>query len=67
MEADDAGWMMDMIIASGLSNEGPSKRVYLIKWEGHSHEQNTWETYDNVMDHAEELLEEHYGRNEYME
>jgi hypothetical protein len=67
IESDDAGWKMESIIASGPSNDDASKHVYLVKWEGYLHEENTWETFENVMENAEELLEEYYEKNENME
>jgi len=41
IEADDAGWKMETIIASGCSDKDPRKHVYLVKWEGYSHDENT--------------------------
>jgi len=32
---------MDAIIASARSNDNPKKHVFLVKWEGLSHEENT--------------------------
>jgi hypothetical protein len=43
IEADDAGWKMESIIPSGPSNDNLKKHVYLDKWEGYSHDENTWE------------------------
>lgn len=37
IEADDAGWKMELIIASGPSDDDPRRYVYLVKWEGYSH------------------------------
>jgi hypothetical protein len=67
IEADDSGLKMGSIIASRPSDDDPSKHVYLEKWEGFSHEENTWECYDNVTESAHELLEEFYGNNPAME
>jgi len=67
IEADDSGWRMETIIASGPSNEDHSKHVYLVKWEGFSHEENTWESYENVAESAYELLKEYYEKNPMME
>jgi hypothetical protein len=67
IEADDSGWKMESIIASGPSDNDNSKHVYLIKWEGFTHEENTWETYENVAESAYELLREFYGKFPAME
>jgi len=63
IEADDAGWKMESIIASGPSDDDTKKHVYLIKWEDYSHDENTWESYENVAENAKELLDEYYKRN----
>jgi len=67
IEADNSGWKMETIIASGPSNEDPSKHVYLVMWEGFSQEENTWESYENVAESAYELLKEYYEKNPMME
>jgi len=67
IEADDAGRKMENIIASGPSNNDAKKHVYLIRWETYTQEENTWETYENVVEYAEELLEEYYSNNENTE
>jgi len=67
VEADDSGWKMESIIASGPSDDNNSKHVYLVKWEGFTHEENTWEKYENIAETAYELLEEFYGKFPAME
>jgi hypothetical protein len=67
VEADDAGWTMEKIIASGPSSGDVSKHVFLVKWKDYTHEQNTWEDFDNVMENAEELLKEYYQENQNVE
>jgi hypothetical protein len=67
IEANDAGWKMEMVIGSGLSNNDAAKHVYLIKWEGYSHQENMWEMFENVNEHGRELLEEYYTGNANME
>jgi len=42
IEADNAGWTIEMIITSGPSNNDPEKHVFLVQWEGYSREENTW-------------------------
>jgi hypothetical protein len=56
IEADDAGWQMESIIASGPSDDNPKKHGYLLKWEGYSHDENTWETYEKVLECSLDLL-----------
>ena len=67
IEADDAGWKMQSFIVSGPSDEDPRKHVYLVKWEGYSHDENTWETYENVLECLLNLLKEYYGKNPAIE
>jgi len=67
IEADDSGWKIELIIASGPSDDDGSKHVYLVKWEGFPHEENTWESYDNIAESAYEVLEEYYKKNPMME
>ena len=63
IEADDAGWKMESIIASGPSDDDVKKHVHLVKWEGYSHNENTWEMYENVAENCKELLKEYYKKN----
>jgi hypothetical protein len=67
IEEDDSGWKMEKIIASGPSNDNAKKHVYLVKWEGFSQDENTWESYENVEESADELLEEYYEKNPTVE
>lgn len=67
IEADDAGWKMENMIACGPSKDDVKKHFYLVTQEGFTQEENTWETAENVMEHVEELLEEYYEKNETME
>jgi hypothetical protein len=60
--ADDAGWKMESIIASGPSDNDIRKHVYLVKWEGYSHDENMWETYENVADCSMDLLKDYYSK-----
>jgi len=59
METDGAGWEMETVIGSGPSNEDATKHVFLVKWRGYSHEENTREMWDNVDQNARGLLEEY--------
>ena len=63
VEADGDEWVMEYIIATGHSNDNAKKHIYLVKWKDFTHEENTWESYENVMDHDEGLLEEFYAKN----
>jgi len=53
IEASDGWWTMETVIACGPSTDDATKHVYLVQWEGYSHEDNTWETYENVVQNAE--------------
>jgi len=66
IEADDAGWTMEKVLASGPSSDDASKREFLVKWKDYTHEENTWENFDNVIENAENLLEEYYKNNPNM-
>ena len=66
IEADDSGWKMETIIASGPSENDHRKHIYLVKWEGFTQEENTWESFDNVNESAPNLLKEFYEKNPTM-
>lgn len=67
IEADDVGWEMESVIASRPSNDDPGKQVYLVKWEGYSHDKNMWKTYEYVMECSLGLLKDYYGQNPAMQ
>jgi hypothetical protein len=67
IEANDAGWMMEKIIASGPSNDDASKHVLWVKWKDYTHVENTWESFDNVMESAGSLLKDYYTENPNIE
>jgi hypothetical protein len=50
-------------VASGPTDHNPKQHVFLIKWRNNAQEENTWETYENIMEHNKELLKEYYARN----
>jgi len=56
-----------IVIASGPSDGNAGQHVYLFKWRDFSHEENTWEIYENVVDSNPRLLEECYKKNPMME
>jgi hypothetical protein len=58
IEANDSGWKRESIVASGPSNDDSKKHVYQVKCDQIGHEDNKWEKYDNIDEHAHELLEE---------
>jgi len=61
IEADDTGWKMELLIASGTSDDDPRRNVSIVRWQGYSHDENTWETYENVLECSLELLKEYNG------
>jgi len=63
IEADGNDWVMELIIASGPSDDNPRCHVFLVKWKDFEHEENTWEKYDNVAESNSRLLEEYYKKN----
>jgi hypothetical protein len=58
---------METIIASWPTNHNPKQHVFLIKWKDYSQDDNTWETYENVVEHNKKLIEEYYVRNPKVE
>ena len=50
---------MDTIIASGPSDDDRRKHVYLVKWEGYSHNEDMWEMYENMLECLLDLLKEY--------
>jgi hypothetical protein len=66
IEADDADWEMEKVIASGPSNEDAEKPVFLVIWKGYSQAENTWEKFYNVDENARGLLEDYYVENANM-
>ena len=67
IEAEDMGRKMESIIVSSPSDHDLRKHVYLLKWEGYSHDENTWETYENVAESSMDLLKDYYGKNPMIE
>jgi hypothetical protein len=54
---------MEESIISGPSNDDPHRHAYLRKREEYSHEDNSWETYDNVLECSMHLLNDYYGKD----
>jgi len=63
IEADGNDWEMESIITSRPSDDNPRHHVFLVKWRDSAHEDNTWETFDNVVESNWILLEDHYKKN----
>jgi hypothetical protein len=63
IEADTEDCEMETIVASRPSDHNPKQHVFLVKWKDYTQEENTWETYENIMTHNEELMEDYYVRN----
>jgi len=56
IEADNFGWKMQSILTSGPSDDDAKKQVSLVKWEGYLDDENTWETYENVLESSMDLF-----------
>jgi len=67
IEADGEDWVIKSIIASGPSDDNPRHYVFLVKWKDFTQEENTWETYANIVEHNGKLLEDNYKRNPVVE
>lgn len=37
--------------------------MYLVKWESYLHDEDTWETYENVLECSLDLPKDYYGKN----
>jgi transposase InsO family protein len=67
IEADNEGWIPEAVIASGPTDDDHKKHVFLVKWEGYTHEENTWESYDHLMEVSPELVDKFYEQHPEME
>jgi len=67
IEADGNDWVMESIIASGPSDNYPWHHVFLVKWKDFSHEENTWEMFDNVAEGNLKSLKDYYKKNPRVE
>jgi hypothetical protein len=67
IEADDGCRKMESIIASRSSDDDARRHVYLVKWDGYSQDENTWETYKNVLECLLDLLKDYYSKNPLIE
>jgi hypothetical protein len=63
IQAEDSGWNMGSIIAGAPSDDDPQKPADLVIFEGYSHDGNTWETYENVLECSFDLLREYSSKN----
>jgi hypothetical protein len=66
-EADGEDWVMESIIASELSDDNSRRHVFLVRWKNFTQEDNTWEKYENVVEHDMKLLEDNYELNPTVE
>jgi len=66
-EAFSEDWVVDLISASGPSDDNPKQHMSLVKWKDCSHEENTWETNENVAEHDLGLLKDYYDKNPIQE
>lgn len=57
IEANRVEWAMESIVASGSSDKNAKQHVYLAKWKDIFQEENSWKTYENVVDSDPMLLE----------
>jgi hypothetical protein len=60
IEADDEGWTPEAIVAAGPNNDNAARHKFLVKWQGFSHEKNTWEEYAHMYDIAPDLVRAYY-------
>jgi len=63
VEADDAVLKMELNIASGPSDDDPSKHVYSETWEDNSQVENVLEMYDNVLECSLDFQKDYDGNN----
>jgi hypothetical protein len=55
IQVDDAGWKMKNLFASEPSKNDVTKHVYLVQGAGYVHNENIYETFDNVNGNAREF------------
>jgi hypothetical protein len=60
IEADDEGWTPEAIVAAGPEDDHAARHKFLVKWQGFSHEENTWEEFDHMFDIASDLVRAYY-------
>jgi len=63
IEANDNDWVMESMITSGPSDDNPRRHVFFVIWKDLSHEENTWEMFDNVAESNLKWLEDYYKKN----
>jgi hypothetical protein len=63
IEADDEDWVMESITVSGPSEDNPKQHAFWVRWKDYTHEEDTWETYENVSEHDTSLLEKYFNKN----
>jgi transposase InsO family protein len=60
IKADDEGWTPEAIVAAGPEDDNPAHHKFLVKWQGFSNEENTWEEFDHMFDIALDLVRAYY-------
>jgi hypothetical protein len=66
IEADDEGWTPKAIVAAGPKDDNPAHHKFLVKWQGFSHEENTWEEFDHMFDIAPDLVRAYYRQRPHI-
>jgi hypothetical protein len=67
IEADGTDWVMESIMACGPSDHNPKQHVYLVKWTNFTHQEATWETYENMVINNPGLLKNYFEKNSAIE
>jgi hypothetical protein len=55
--------MPEAVIASRPTDNDHRKHVFLVKWENYTHDENTWESYEHVLEVAPKLLAGYYDKH----
>jgi hypothetical protein len=66
VEPEEQEYTPEALISCGPDNDNPSQHVFLIKWEGFDHEQNTWEPFDHLWPHRRDLLQKFYSEHPHI-
>ena len=60
LEEDAEGWTPESIVAAGPDDNNSAHHLFLVKWEGFSHEENTWESFEHLVSIAPDLIHRYY-------
>jgi hypothetical protein len=66
IDADGEGWTPEAIVAAGPDDDNPRHHKFLVKWVGYGHEENTWETYEQMADIGPDLLRKYYDEHPHI-